>query len=264
MLGKISEIESRQFGDHSLNDLYLRTEKENVFFIFTPKVACSFIKRCLITSIYGNFSNFNAGYYMNGWDAHSFVHALSHEVLRVDGRVALRVPDRKIIAFCRNPYSRIVSAYRNKICSPPAPEQEHWQWMRREIMFDAFRKNDSKTLFSDFANHIPFSNFVDFVSEFRPEATDFHWAPQINLINSDLIEGVQIIKLEELSDVLPQVWRETFGTEIPISPQIKFNESNYSDFGNVINEESADKIYEIYKADFEFFDYTRDSWKEVS
>lgn len=120
----IGKIENRPGGNLSLDEHFLKTPREDVFFLFLEKVGCTTLKHLLIQTFWGDISSINPEYYMDGWAEKNLIHAISSEALTINGRDVLNKRDAKIITFCRNPYDRFVSAYVDKIVNTPKNESD--------------------------------------------------------------------------------------------------------------------------------------------
>lgn len=156
--------------------------------------------------------------------------------------------------FVRNPYTRLLSAYKSKIGNANA--EPFYQQAQNDIR-DAF---DYPMVGGKRSGTVNFRDFVAFVQSGQ-RLGDSHWCVQSTRLMADLVpydfigryERFQsdfIHVLEHLKappDVLAMA-SEVRGKSPDISPTSPYDQ------------ELADRVYEIYAEDFEAFDYPRNSW----
>jgi hypothetical protein len=220
-----------------------------VFFLFVEKVGCTFLKHVLISEMLGSISEIDPSYYFKGWQKHNLIHTVAHEVLRVDGREVLARPDARIITFCRNPYGRFVSAYRDKIVNLPELEADHLLWVRREILFRKIRMAKGLRRLSASDYTVSIRDFADYVSRTSSADRDKHWAEQHLLNLADVIAPAEVIKLEDFDKRLGDVWKTFIGTTLEPTSDYERNHTRLPH--RLLDEETANMIYDIYCRDFE-------------
>lgn len=254
----IKDIEQRPHGLLALDEHFLRSPHEDVFFVFVEKVGCTFLKHILVTEMIGDISSLDPEYYLPGLKSMNLIHALSHEALREDGRLVLASASAKTITFCRNPYARFVSAFRDKIENPPDLEIPYFYWVRREILFEKARYAAQGNAVT-FHNNISIDEFAEFVHSQANEQRDKHWAEQCSLNLADVVKHNEVVRMEDFHNNLSAVWNKYFGKEIN---QVRYlTNASHSKIRPVLSNATAKIIYEIYKKDFEVFGYDIDSWK---
>lgn len=256
---RICEIENRPNGRLALDEHFLRSPHRDVFFVFVEKVGCTFLKHVLVNEMIGDVSLLDSEYYSPGLQPINLIHALSHEALRVDGRDVLRSGSVRTISFCRNPYSRFVSAFVDKIQNPPNLELPYFCWIRREVLFKKAR-HAAQGNHVTFASEISIDEFADFVYSQAVDQRDKHWAEQCSLNLADKVKHQEVIPIERIGLELPRIWREYFGKDFVNRNYIKNSSGNSKP---IITERLASKIYQIYKNDFDVFGYDIDSWRTV-
>ncbi len=254
----MTEIQARPGGNLSLDEHFLKTPREDVFFLFLEKVGCTTLKHLLIQTFWGDISSINPEYYMDNWTERNLIHAISFEALVINGREVLNRKNVKIITFCRNPYDRFVSAYVDKIANTPKQETDFFKWIKREILFKKLRENFGNKKIVESLLEISIADFVEFVKHTPEEHRDKHWISQHALNLADIINISEIIKLEDFNQKIPIVWKELFGIEISMESDICDNKVRRNK--KYLTEEVANTIYEIYKKDFDLFGYEKDSW----
>ena len=257
----IKSIEGRPLGNLVLDEHFLRSPTENVFFIFVEKAGCTLLKSILIDQMIGDYKNIDPKYYYSIWSERNVIHALSHELLRVDGRQVLTSSNPRLITFCRNPYTRFLSAYRDKIVNPPTSELDYFQWIRREVLFWKLRQSQSPGRLTKAAAAVSLLDFAAFVLAQPPAARDKHWAEQHLLNLVDVVPPHVVVRLEDFDTTFPEIWKSTIGTDLPDISAIDRNSTARS--AAVLDEETARLIHAIYVRDFELFGYDKESWRSL-
>ncbi|AXY22486.1 Sulfotransferase family protein [Komagataeibacter saccharivorans] len=255
----LTEIQDRPGGNLSLDEHFLKTPRDDVFFLFLEKVGCTTLKHLLIQTLWGDISSIDAEYYMDGWTERNLIHAISFELFVVNGRDVLNKQNAKIITFCRNPYERFVSAYVDKIVNTPKQEVDFFKWVKREILFKKLRENFGNKKITESLSEVSMKDFAEFVKCTPEEYRDKHWISQHALNLADIIEISEIIRLEDFNQKIPEMWKRLFGVEINMKSNICDNKVKRKKC--YLNEEIASLIYEIYEKDFKLFGYEKESWR---
>lgn len=145
-------------------------------------------------------------------------------------------------AFVRNPYSRILSCYLDRVLT-------HTSRPSRE-----FRKALNKSEFN-------FSDFVSVICRQKPKLQNSHWRIQSDDILFELIDFDFIGKFENLSEDLSFVHSKIFGTPFNadvlggnFSPKKTSASEKIAEF---YTQDLLDKVYDAYRKDFEFFGYEK-------
>jgi len=147
-------------------------------------------------------------------------------------------------AFVRNPYSRLVSCYENKIKKTPLNNLEFKEGVRRHFLSYGITKNTT------------FKDFVKIVSHIPDKVSDTHFRSQYTLITDE--EGRLIPdfigKFENLNQDYKKVC-EIMGIENP--PKLSHinktkKKKNYKEY---YDKETKKLVQERYKKDFEMFKY---------
>ncbi|NMT65219.1 sulfotransferase family protein [Marinobacter orientalis] len=145
-------------------------------------------------------------------------------------------------AFVRNPYSRILSCYLDRILT-------HTSRPSRD-----FRKSLKKDAFD-------FKDFVSVICHQSSNEQNSHWRVQADDILFDLVDFDFIGKFENLSEDLMHINSAIFGTML----DKKVLDGNFSPKKTSANEkieeyytqELLDMIYYAYRKDFEYFGYEK-------
>jgi hypothetical protein len=162
-------------------------------------------------------------------------------------REVLESDDFLRITFVRNPYTRLVSAWKNKVAPcEPAYERLYFQIKGR------LPEVHSKSL-------ITFDEFVEYLTNQSDLRTwNVHWRRQVDHLFFEALNFSQVGKIENMGEGL--LWfQRHLGIAEPLLAAGK-NVSAPMSFATY-NESLADKVYSLYQADFERLGYDRDSWR---
>jgi len=158
----------------------------------------------------------------------------------------LESPDFFRMSVVRNPYTRLISAWRNRVqlCEP---EYAYLYLKIRGRLPDAGKKS-----------LISFEEFVDYISANQDLSTcDLHWRRQVDHIFIKALNYSHIGKTEKLADTL-QRFQQHLGRTEPF-PRDSRNASGF-ETAVTLTEGLADAIHSLYRPDFEAFGYDRNSW----
>jgi dermatan 4-sulfotransferase 1 len=148
-----------------------------------------------------------------------------------------------LFTFVRNPYTRVLSSYLDKI--------------------DNFKKAfyDTRKSVRHFSNadDVTFEAFVTYL-ENGGLYLDPHWMPQLSLIPLPLSEVSFVGKVENIDHDLPVLINRLFGDNT--YRVIKSREDSRRKSSEVVSkyytEDLKARIYKLYKADFDAFSYSQD------
>ena len=129
-------------------------------------------------------------------------------------------------AFVRNPFDRLTSCFRHVIQKGCLKDIQGHPRLHRNMTFESF---------------------VDVISEIEEKSMDIHFRPQYTFI-----ENVDFIgKFENLTEDFEKVCNK-IGIK---SDLLHENKTDKIDFKTYYTKETADKVYNLYKKDFQLFDY---------
>lgn len=134
-------------------------------------------------------------------------------------------------AFVRDPYDRLASCYRHIIQKGAMKNIQNHPKLHREMSF---------------------KEFIDVIREIKIEDMDIHFRPQYTFIpeTPDFLG-----KFENLQEDYLKVC-EKIG--IKNVPSLLFeNKTNKTIFKDYYDKEAEEKVFELYKKDFELFNYKR-------
>jgi hypothetical protein len=164
-----------------------------------------------------------------------------------DQREILESPNFFRITVVRNPYSRLVSAWRNNILLCERTGRKVYLQMKGHLP-----DIQDKSLVS-------FDEFLQYVeTQCDVSNCDPHWMRQVDYVSLPAMNFTCVARLEQFSDGLRR-FAEHLGLSDPLHARGK-NESlpvgtaSYS-------EDLADRVYSLYQGDFESLQYDRDTWK---
>jgi hypothetical protein len=161
-------------------------------------------------------------------------------------RDVLESPSYFRLLVVRNPYARLVSAWRNKIlvCEPG------FEYIHERIS-GGVPPSHKKSLIS-------FDAFIRFVTEEDLDTCNPHWRRQVSHSFFPAMNFSCIGQTEKLQDALSALQRHA-GSGVGLQTRT-INASGFQK-DPAITAELADKIYDLYRLDFETFGYDRDSWR---
>lgn len=231
---------------------FIHEPGRNFVFAYVPKVGCTNWK-----SILRHLAGFED--YLNPRLAHDKKNGgLKYLDLTGEDRALLhdaRVPK---YAFVRDPYSRVLSAYLNKIASrlplPESAEDEEY-FIRVARVIDRFRRRKLDPAAYPEVNFEVFLLWLrDGLSAFRE---DEHWQKQTVLLRWPRVKYAWLGHFENLAEEAP-VLLEKMGAEVPFPSQkdVKFAPTNA---GNKIAAHYTPAAYalvnSLYADDFANFGY---------
>ncbi len=243
------------------------TESETMLYRVVPKCACSTIGQIMFYADHGEFfdgdiHDANSGMHKWGIDA-------SKEL------ITKRVRAQEIYAFTcvRNPYTRILSAFFDKI----AGIQRNGKRYRGNLVPMLIRKYGIEVE-GDFDQIASFRRFLlfarDTIKYRKPMDPDIHWSAMSGHISTFIANGGRfnrIITTEEFNDGMAKVLDETEQKNpVDLKTLPRFNESEGHGpkrafpVEDYFDDLAMHLVYEIYHRDFELFKYDLDPSKKVA
>ncbi len=167
--------------------------------------------------------------------------------------------------FVRNPYFRLLSAWRDKfrldVNGMPAARS-----MSREL--PAIRRFARARNLAG-AGHgvdVPFATFVEYVESQKEGARNHHWDSQCSVLATDLVDYDDVYRIEtELVRGMSQIFSGFGLPEEWLSGRLArpLNKSDRT-VAQVYTSDLADRVYRLYRSDFEQFGYDHNSWRQLS
>jgi len=227
--------------------------EHRILYMETPKAACTTMKHFLRELCGAPQIEYPLGE-LRETRRDMFVHVRSNvplpSLLDLDDdaqRQVLSSPEYLRFCVVRNPYTRIVSAWRNKVlyCEPGYEDVYH-------SMLGAIPPLHGKRM-------LPFDEFLRFL-EGEPDlcTCNPHWRRQVDLLYVPAIAYTHVGRLENLSETMRMLRAHVNRAALPA-----IGASNSSrGGGGVLTESAAARIFALYSADFDTFAYERESWHE--
>lgn len=166
----------------------------------------------------------------------------------------LTSPDWFRFCFVRNPYYRLFSAYKSKMLDYLDPQ---YQPVRDEIRSRyGYPLREGRP-----AGMVAFRDFVRYVEEIADDSRDFHWRSQTGIVMPQVIEYDFVGRLESFHEDFGQVLHR-LGASPEITSTIKerVNPTVAIYHAAAYDHQLANRVYDMYRDDFENFGYDPESW----
>lgn len=156
--------------------------------------------------------------------------------------------------FVRNPYARLVSAYKDKIQNN-APE-------KMVVLRILAEKAGADTANLDIETDVSFEQFIESIIDCFPRRLDVHWKPQVVVTGARWLSHHFVGKFEALDQHLKKL---ELITGVPIAGNLVVHAPHKTDtkstWRDMYSAALAQKVANYYAADFKTFGYGVDSWK---
>jgi len=239
------------------------TESESVLYRVVPKCACSTIGQIMHYSDHGTF--FDGDIHDATQGLHKWAREASQPVIEANVR------DHKSYAFTcvRNPYTRILSSFFDKICGI----QRNGKRYRGNLVPLLIQKygievggDDGKQDFNQIASFRRFLLFArDTIRWRRPMDPDIHWSAISGHVSTFIVNGGRydnIFWTERFNDGMQSVLdRIEVAHPVDLTKVPRFNESEghgpkrLHPVEDYFDDLSMHLVYEMYKRDFQLFKY---------
>jgi len=214
-----------------------------------PKVACTTIKMALQTwegcgPPPERWADVHAG-----WAGPTLLAYPTDQIVEM-----LRSPDYLRFSFVRNPYSRLVSAWKSKLAWAD-PQYRELQASIREAC--GYPVVDGQR-----TGPILFRDAVQCLLD-DPGVFDDHWSLQVDLLVADVIDYHVVGRFERFDQQFPAILRRLHAPpEVVGIARRVFNPTQPTPLATVYDPQLARRVYDLYIADFETFGYHEDSWRD--
>lgn len=168
----------------------------------------------------------------------------------------LTSPEWFRFCFVRNPYDRLLSAYKTQVGNTWNKE---YQWLKDDIRMSLAYSPDEDGL----ERLVPFRDFVRYLHDAGDRVRrDGHFNVQARILVPDLIAYDFIGRFETFqSDFEHVLTRLNAPPDILATASVVKNPTTQVYPPAIVyDREQADLVYDIYEADFETFGYDRDYW----
>ena len=168
-------------------------------------------------------------------------------------------------AFVRNPYARFLSAWKQKFANCHL-EESHLRCTARVL--PSVRRFAAKHNLAggEAGSPVPFETFLTWVESQEEGRRDHHWDTQRAVLNLDRIAYHRLFRIEtEYTDGLMEVLtragvcadlvQERATRKVNSTPALK---------KPIYNEQLAERVYKLYRFDFEALGYEEDSWRDAA
>ena len=157
----------------------------------------------------------------------------------------LQSPEYLRFCFVRNPYSRLVSAWKSKLATDD-PQYER-----------------TRTTIRSACGDVGFRNAVEFMLA-NPSEFDDHWNRQVEVGLVDVIDYDIVGRFENFVDEFGAILRRLDApAEVLALGAQKFNPTPSAPLAEFYDAPLAERVYEHYLIDFETFGYAKDSWRAI-
>jgi len=165
----------------------------------------------------------------------------------------LRSPDYLRFSFVRNPYSRLVSAWKSKLTWDD-PQYRQLQASIREAC-------DYPIVGGQRTGPIAFRDSVECLLD-DSGGFDDHWSLQVDVLVADVIDYHVVGRFEAFGQQFDAILRRLHAPqEVLGMAQQVFNPTQPMPLAGLFDRQLARRVYSHYAADFETFGYHQDSWR---
>jgi chondroitin 4-sulfotransferase 11 len=225
--------------------------KDRFFYVEVPKAACTTIKMLLRELHNSSPLKLFIGRARETRRS-MFIHSRENSALpslnnldKKDQRDLLEAPDVLRFTVVRNPYTRLLSAWRDKVflCEPGV-----------DSVYSAIRGSAPALNHKDL---VKFAEFVSYIERSEGHPWNEHWQKQVDLTLPKGIPYTHIGKVEELQSTIAILTHHLRRQAPIIAPRA--NEGSIQPLAN-FSTELAERIHTLYEEDFATFGYGSDAW----
>jgi len=252
-----SSIEFRTaIGNKDMLDHIIVDDDHKLLYCYIPKVACTNWKRVLMVLM--GKANTSDPLSIVADDSHR-THVFRRLSNYTSEQVQHRLEHFMKFMFVRNPFERLLSAYRNKFHQNYS-SSEYFRVRYGTNIVKKFRPNASNESLQR-GHDVTFTEFVEYIVD--PETTkkthfNEHWRPMIELCSPCHINYDVIGKYETLMDDAWLVLEKANLNRLIQFPQSKKASSTNALLGEYaasLTKQQLSHLYQIYQLDFRLFDY---------
>lgn len=234
-------------------------DERKLLYCYVPKVACTNWKRLLLI-LAGKWNNTDV-LSIPGHIPHLPGMFKDLSMVTAQEREHMLNNYHKMV-FVRNPFERLLSAYRNKL-EGDSPSQYFQEHVGRRII-KTYRENPSNQSL-EFGNDVTFKEFAMFLTNKSEELADVvnneHWQPITDLCHPCQIKYTLVGKYETLLDdvLLALHTIQVTGVNFPRLTSTSGTAQKLHKYYSQLDLPLIRRLYKLYKYDFKIFDYHLDS-----
>lgn len=246
-------VDATRLGFLKYSSYYIESAK--VFYVSTPKVACTSLKWWVADRVGVAEAVEQSTQSLESSPElaiHDLFHIVAPHVTGLDAdalQPLLESPAVFRFALVRNPYKRLFSAWQSKVLLREPLQVKPY-------LDKAFFNHPVNTE-ADIA--AAFEAFLEYLSVHEaPNFQDPHWGVQVDLLRPDIVKYACISQIEDTA-VLDEQLKKCFGEDY-VSPfdKSQANESIIPFSASYITDRSATLVRELYARDFAAFGYSLD------
>ncbi|XP_045763514.1 carbohydrate sulfotransferase 11 [Maniola jurtina] len=244
----------------SLLEHILVDDEHKLLYCYVPKVACTNWKRILMI-LEGKW---------NDTDVLSVPASLAHSPGMFRNLSMVSMEERNIMLenyhkmiIVRNPFERLLSAYRNKL-EGDLPSAKYFQDRVGRRIIKAFRENPSNESL-EYGHDVTFKEFALFLTNKSKDLADIvnneHWQPVTTLCHPCLIKYTLVGKYETLLDdsLLALHTINASHIQFPRLAHTSGTSEKLRKYFSQLDLPLIRKLYKLYKYDFKIFNYDLDN-----
>ncbi|XP_034825653.1 carbohydrate sulfotransferase 11 [Maniola hyperantus] len=244
----------------SLLEHILVDDEHKLLYCYVPKVACTNWKRILMI-LEGKW---------NDTDVLSVPASLAHSPGMFRNLSMVSIEERNIMLenyhkmiIVRNPFERLLSAYRNKL-EGDLPSAKYFQDRVGRRIIKAFRENPSNESL-EYGHDVTFKEFALFLTNKSRDLADIvnneHWQPVTTLCHPCLIKYTLVGKYETLLDdsLLALHTINASHIQFPRLAHTSGTSEKLRKYFSQLDLPLIRKLYKLYKYDYKIFNYDLDN-----
>lgn len=223
------------------------SEKHKICYIKIPKAACTTMAVSMYYVEGIDLPNGLAAIHMRSGKPGE--HVKSIQTSSVDTMEIIDGNNWFRFSFVRNPYDRLISAYKNKI-------------LQRVAQFDVFREQVKSGLswYVEENATLSFHDFATYVCNQPNSIRNMHWRTQFSILRPLHINYHFIGRFERFSQDYHHVFSRVPGVDWSKVGGKKRVTSLKTPLPLAYSKDLADLVYQAYEEDFHYFNYSRTSW----
>ncbi|XP_068164936.1 carbohydrate sulfotransferase 12-like [Antennarius striatus] len=252
-------------GSYSLDDLgdedlanLIYDDKHRIIYCYIPKVACTNWKRLMYALRYG-LSVHQDLMSIEHEEVHKFdaLHCLTNISKR---EISSKLKHYKKFLFVRDPFVRLISAFRDKILKYGDPFLDHHIFLILNHYGNLSYTVETKEHAIASGVSPTFHNFIQYLTD--PKTTkpfDEHWRPMYQLCHPCLIQYDFIGHQETLQEDAEQLLKLLKLEKLKFPPAYENMTTQNSVFNwfKPVPREERIKLYQLYEMDFKLFGYPK-------